>query len=88
MVVHGEEAAVAATPDGRVSVPTLDVSRALTETGAGDRFSAALARSLAAGWDWTLALAAGNACAAHYVSGQGTATRETLAAHVETHRPP
>ncbi|GAB6861293.1 PfkB family carbohydrate kinase [Haloplanus litoreus] len=88
IVVHGEEAAVAATPDGRVSVPTLDVSRALTETGAGDRFSAALARSLAAGWDWTLALAAGNACAAHYVSGQGTATRETLAAHVETHRPP
>jgi sugar/nucleoside kinase (ribokinase family) len=87
VVVHGAEAAVASTPAGRVSVPTLDVSRALTETGAGDRFSAGLARSLAAGWDWPVALAAGNACAAHYVSGHGTATWETLPAHVETHRP-
>ena len=49
VVVHGADAAVASTPDGRVSIPTLDVSRGLTETGAGDRFSAGLARSLAAG---------------------------------------
>ncbi|QGX96536.1 hypothetical protein EI982_17995 [Haloplanus rallus] len=88
VVVHGEGAAVAATPAGRITVPALDVSRGPTETGAGDRFSGALARSLAADWDWALALAAGNACAAHYVSGRGTGTRSALPDHVETHRPP
>lgn len=87
VVVHGESAAVAATPSGRVSVPTLDVSRALTETGAGDRFSAGLARSLAAGWDWTLAVAMGNACAAYYVSGNGTGGAADLRAHVEANWP-
>jgi len=87
IVVHGADAAVAATPDGRVSVPTLDVSRGLTETGAGDRFSAGLARSLAAGWGWDLAIAMGNACAAHYVSGAGTGSADDLRAHVDDHRP-
>nr|WP_305882581.1 PfkB family carbohydrate kinase [Haloplanus ruber] len=87
VVVHGTDAAVAATPVGRVTVPTLDVSPGPTETGAGDRFSGALARSLAAGWDWEVALAAGNACATHYVSGRGTATRSTLLDHVVTHDP-
>ncbi|AZH26144.1 PfkB family carbohydrate kinase [Haloplanus aerogenes] len=87
VVVHGEDAAVAATPSGRVRVPTLDVSRALTETGAGDRFSAGLARSLAAGWDWPLAVAMGNACAAYYVSGNGTGSATDLQAHVDAHRP-
>ena len=87
VVVHGTDAAVAATPTGRVTVPTLDVSPGPTETGAGDRFSGALARSLAADWGWELALAAGNACATHYVSGRGTATRSTLLDHVETHDP-
>ena len=87
VVVHGANAAVAATPDGRVSVPTLDVSRALTETGAGDRFSAGLARSLGAGWAWDLAVAMGNACAAHYVAGEGTGGVADLRAHVDAHRP-
>ncbi|AXG07534.1 hypothetical protein DU500_14470 [Haloplanus rubicundus] len=87
VVVHGADAAVASTPDGRVSVPTLDVSRGLTETGAGDRFSAGLARSLAAGWVWDLAVAMGNACAAHYVAGAGTGGVDDLRAHVDTHRP-
>lgn len=87
VVVHGEDAAVAATPSGTVSVPTLDVSRALTETGAGDRFSAGLARSLAAGWGWDLAIAMGNACAAHYVAGDGTGRVADLRTHVEQHRP-
>ncbi|MFB6196211.1 MAG: PfkB family carbohydrate kinase [Haloplanus sp.] len=87
VVVHGADAAVASTPSGTVSVPTLDVSRALTETGAGDRFSAGLARSLAAGWDWDLAVAMGNACAAHYVAGNGTGQVADLRAHVEHHRP-
>jgi sugar/nucleoside kinase (ribokinase family) len=87
VVVHGADAAVASTPDGRVSVPTLDVSRGVTETGAGDRFSAGLARSLAAGWAWDLAVAMGNACAAHYVAGAGTGGVDDLRAHVDTHRP-
>ncbi|MEF8857116.1 MAG: PfkB family carbohydrate kinase, partial [Haloplanus sp.] len=87
VVVHGTEAAVAATPSGTVSVPTLDVSRTLTETGAGDRFSAGLARSLAAGWEWDLALAMGNACATHYVSGAGTGDDADLRAYVAEHRP-
>ena len=83
----GEDAAVARTPSGGVSVPTLDVSRALTETGAGDRFSAGLARSLAAGWDWDIAVAMGNACAAHYVAGAGTGSAADLRAHVDAYRP-
>jgi sugar/nucleoside kinase (ribokinase family) len=87
VVVHGTDAAVASTPGGRVSVPTLDVSRGLTETGAGDRFSAGLARSLAAGWAWDLAVAMGNACAAHYVAGAGTGGADGLRTHVDAHRP-
>jgi sugar/nucleoside kinase (ribokinase family) len=87
VVVHGTDVAVAATPSGTVSVPTLDVSRTLTETGAGDRFSAGLARSLAADWEWDLALAMGNACAAHYISGAGTGDAADLRAHVDEHRP-
>ncbi|MFB6196131.1 MAG: PfkB family carbohydrate kinase [Haloplanus sp.] len=82
VVVHDEDAAVAATSSGPVSVPNLDVSRTVTTTGAGDRFSAALARSLAAGWDWDLAAAMGNACASHYVSEGGTADRDALADYV------
>jgi sugar/nucleoside kinase (ribokinase family) len=87
VVVHGANAAVASTPAGYASVPTLDVSRALTESGAGDRFSAGLARSLAAGWGWDLAVAMGNACAAHYVAGEGTGGVTNLRAHVDAHRP-
>lgn len=87
VVVHGADAAVASTPAGRVRVPTLDVSRGLTETGAGDRFSAGLARALAAGWPWDLAIAMGNACAAHYVAGEGTGGVGDLRAHVDAHRP-
>ncbi|WP_435066557.1 carbohydrate kinase family protein [Haloplanus sp. C73] len=87
VVVHDVDAATAVTPDGRMSVPTLDTERTLTETGAGDRFSAGLARSLAAGWDWDLALAMGNACAAYYVSGQGTGSVSDLHDHVLAHRP-
>jgi len=86
VVVHGVTDAVAATPAGDVSVPTLDVRRGPTETGAGDRFSAGLARSLAAGWPWDLAVAMGNACAAHYVAGAGTGGVDDLRTHVDTNR--
>ncbi|SDZ75294.1 Sugar or nucleoside kinase, ribokinase family [Haloplanus vescus] len=87
VVVHGVDAATATTPDGRVSVPTLETERTLTETGAGDRFSGGLARSLGAGWEWDVALAMGNACAGHYVSGQGTGGVAELRDRVLADRP-
>jgi sugar/nucleoside kinase (ribokinase family) len=87
VVVHTPTVAVAATPDGRLSVPNLDVSRALTETGAGDRFSAGLARTLAADWGWEQAVAAGNACASYSVSEGGTADWDALGRYVDEHRP-
>jgi len=87
VVVHGVDVATAVTPSGQVSVPTLDTPRALTETGAGDRFTAGFARSLAAGWDWDVAAAMGNACAGHYVAGDGTGTPTSLREHVLATRP-
>jgi sugar/nucleoside kinase (ribokinase family) len=87
VVVHATETAVAATPDGRASVPTLDVRRGRTETGAGDRFDAGLAHALAADWGWDLALALGNACASHYVETGDTADPVDLRSHVATRRP-
>lgn len=87
VVVHGDRRAVAATADGTRSVPALDVRRTTTETGAGDRFSAGLARALAADWGWDVALALGNACAAYYVSTERTADVEGLRAHLREHGP-
>lgn len=87
VAVHAAEVAVAATTEGTVSVPNIHTERMLTETGAGDRFSAGLARTLAAGWGWNVALAAGNACASYYVSEGDTAGRDALREHVATHDP-
>ncbi|WP_248896534.1 PfkB family carbohydrate kinase [Haloplanus halobius] len=86
VVVHAEAVAVAATASGTVSVPNLDVEGIVTTTGAGDRFSAAFARSLAAGWDWELSLAMGNACASHYVTVGETADCDDLRAYVTDNR--
>ncbi|ADJ15113.1 PfkB family carbohydrate kinase [Halalkalicoccus jeotgali] len=83
-VLHAGSAAVAATPEGVVSVPTRPVEEPVRETGAGDRFDAGLAYALARDWDWDLALALGNACAAHYVATARTADRETLRARLRS----
>lgn len=77
-VVHGQERALAAIPDDLVTVPTLPVDRAVRHTGAGDRFDGGLAHALAVGWDWSTALAAGNACAAHFVATADTADPSAL----------
>jgi len=67
VVLHGEDEAVAATPDGVVRRPNPRVE-AVRYTGAGDRFSAALAYALAADWSVEAALALGNAAATYYVA--------------------
>ncbi|WP_254534911.1 PfkB family carbohydrate kinase [Halomarina litorea] len=67
VVMHGFDESVAATRDGRHLLPAVDVDEGVRNSGAGDRFSAALARARAAGWDWPVALALGNACAGHYL---------------------
>ncbi|MFB6104944.1 MAG: PfkB family carbohydrate kinase [Halobacteriaceae archaeon] len=86
-VLHAPEEAIAATPDGITAVDSLHVSDPARHTGGGDRFTGGLAYGLAAGWDWELALACGNACAARYVETGRTPDLETLAAFVRDRRP-
>jgi sugar/nucleoside kinase (ribokinase family) len=87
VVAHEKRAAVAATPAGGMTVPNLKIIRNMTETGAGDRFTAGLAHGLAAGWGWETALALGNACTSYYVATGQTADREDLLTHVSVHDP-
>lgn len=77
VVKHGKQEALAATEAGVVAVenPTVEAKR---QTGGGDRFAGGLAVGLGDGWDWDVALAAGNACASYYVSTVETATAEEL----------
>lgn len=86
VVVHGVDRATAATPSETLSVPNLPVDDPVTETGAGDRFSAALARARGADWEWGPTLALGNACASHYVASGESATRRSLADFVDGRR--
>ncbi|ELY99199.1 PfkB family carbohydrate kinase [Natrialba asiatica] len=85
VVIHGPEAARAATPDGVVSVDMLETATTKRTTGAGDRFSGALACALARGWSTELALALANACAAHFVATAETATPGALRAALADH---
>ena len=78
VVAHTEETAVVATPTRTVSVPTLEIDRVVTLTGAGDRFTAGLGHGLAAGWGWKAALQLGNACGSHYVAHGESATGAVL----------
>lgn len=77
-VLHETDAAVAATPDGRVRVENFDVDPA-RNTGGGDRFDAGLAHALALGWGWEGALRLGNACASRYVATGETGSAVELA---------
>ena len=81
-VMHGADGAVAATADGRARVDGLDVDRVTRHTGGGDHFSAGLAYALANGWDWDVALACGNACAAHYVETADHGSADDLRSYV------
>lgn len=78
VVAHTEETAVVATSTGTMSVPTLEIDRVVTLTGAGDRFTAGLGHGLAAGWGWKAAIQLGNACGSHYVAHGESATGEVL----------
>lgn len=78
-VLHGRNDAVAATPDGTVAVENCTVDEPVRHTGGGDHFSGGLGYALALGWDWELALAAGNACASHYVETGTTGDVEEIA---------
>lgn len=87
VVAHAEGRAVAATPDGAIEVPNLDVPRGTTATGAGDRFTAGLGHGLAAGWEWEPALALGNVCASHFVARAETIGRADIDEFVRHHEP-
>lgn len=80
-VEHEVDAALAATAEGVVRVPNLATEGVVSDTGGGDRFGAGLALARAAGWDWSLALALGNACASHYVGTGETGDAAALADH-------
>lgn len=86
VVLHGTDVAVAATADGVTGVEMLPVDDVALTTGAGDRFSGALALALAEGWGRAAALALANACAAHFVATGDTAGRGRLEAFVRERR--
>ena len=77
VVKHGRGEALAATPEGtvRVNNPVVDDRR---QIGGGDRFAGGLTVGLGADWDWATALAAGNACASHFVATGETASATAL----------
>ncbi|MBP1986119.1 carbohydrate kinase family protein [Halolamina salifodinae] len=77
VVKHGKNEALAATREGivRVDNPVVEDRR---QIGGGDRFAGGLAVGLGDGWNWETALAAGNACASHYVATGETASATTL----------
>lgn len=77
VVRHSEAEAVAAA--GKVTtVENFDARTVVRRTGAGDRFDGGLSVGLAAGLDWELALALGNAVATYFVENGETATREAV----------
>ncbi|MEF8840556.1 MAG: PfkB family carbohydrate kinase [Haloarculaceae archaeon] len=83
-VSHERDRAAAATAEGTVRVPNLATSRVERRTGGGDRFDGALAAALAAGWDWTSALALANACASRFVGTAETAGVDDLLEFLRT----
>ncbi|WP_276256003.1 hypothetical protein [Halomontanus rarus] len=66
-----------------IVVPNLDAEEPRRRTGAGDRFSAAVAIARAREWDWTGALALGNLCATYYVETAETGDPEVLSSYLD-----
>jgi sugar/nucleoside kinase (ribokinase family) len=87
VVEHEVDAALAATGAGVVRVPNLSTETVVSDTGGGDRFGAGLALARAAGWDWPLALALGNACASYYVGAGESGDATALRGHVADRTP-
>ncbi|ESP89946.1 PfkB family carbohydrate kinase [Candidatus Halobonum tyrrellensis] len=86
-VVHATDEAVVATADRRTTVESLDVDRVARHTGGGDHFSGGLAYALANGWAWDVALACGNACAAHYVETADHGSVDDIVSRIERTAP-
>jgi sugar/nucleoside kinase (ribokinase family) len=82
-VLHAGDEAAAATADGRCSVDAYRIEDPKRHTGGGDRFNGGLAHALACGWEWELALACGNACAAHHVASGTTGDVDDLVSFLE-----
>jgi sugar/nucleoside kinase (ribokinase family) len=84
VVMHARTEAVAATTDGITTVANLRVDRPERHTGGGDRFTGGLGYGLSNEWDWELALACGNACAARYVETGDTGTIDDIIEFVDS----
>lgn len=69
-------------PGDEIVVPNLDAEEPRRRTGAGDRFSAAVAIARAREWDWTRALALGNLCATYYVETAETGDPSALSSYL------
>jgi len=82
-VMHADDLAMAATADGVSSVASVGIADPARHTGGGDHFTGGLAFALAAGWDWPLALACGNACAGRYVETAATGSLADVRAVAE-----
>jgi sugar/nucleoside kinase (ribokinase family) len=81
-VMHAADEAVASTPAGVTAVESVQVEQPERHTGGGDHFTGGLGYGLASGWDWELALACGNVCAARYVETGDTPTIDDVSAVV------
>lgn len=73
-ILHDKSRAVAGTDTGLFKVENIETNHVETQTGAGDRFDAAVAAGRAADWTWEESLALGNICAVQYVENNVTAT--------------
>ncbi|MFC7166332.1 PfkB family carbohydrate kinase [Halospeciosus flavus] len=78
VVIHASDYAVAARTDETLNVPNVEVDEQARYMGGGDRFSAALAHGLGAGWPWHAALALGNLAASYYIEYGETPSTDDL----------
>jgi len=84
VVMHARTEAIVSTTEGLTTVDNVRVDRPERHTGGGDRFTGGLGYGLANEWDWELALACGNACAAHYVETGDTGTIDDIIEFIDT----
>lgn len=82
-VVHAHDIAAFVAEENEVIVSNLDVEAPRRRTGAGDRFSGALAAGYVRGWDLDVILALGNCCASYYVQTATTGDRSELLRYLE-----
>jgi sugar/nucleoside kinase (ribokinase family) len=88
VVMHARTEAVVSTTEGLTTVDNVRIDRPQRHTGGGDRFTGGLGYGLAREWDWELALACGNACAAHYVETGDTGTIDDIIEFIDANTEP